>query len=720
MARRLISTLVAFALLALGLVVVAPPAAAAVAPNGTYSNWTWPASATGYYNFDERLTVLGHTAGTNYFWAHQFQFIGGEAGYLGLQVGSYPNNSKIALFSVWGANGAQGANCGPFNQGGSGYTCRLDPYNWATGRAYRLRLWSVGEDSLGEWWGAWVQDTVTGTDSYVGKIRVPLAWGWLAASSVSWTQYFGASPSNCEALPWAKAQFGFPTANSAGVTISSHSHSISSQGNCPEYSRMSEVSGADVQEMGRAPTTVELLVPQLVRSHGAELRWTRFTGAPFDKYEVHRWNTAGFTPSSTTLLTTIRDRATTRWQDTTAAASTTVYYKVVANTAVSNEISAATPAAGRATLTLQPGVTEGKATYVAADRTSPVGCYDDNNYGVATILRLGTATNGVVHRPLLSFDLRDIPAGAAISAATLTLTSKTSVPSVPVSLHRLTRGWQEGRADYPGACNGSGASWKEALGGVRWTAAGGDVDAADVSTTTTAHAAGGSDSFNVLAMVQKWANGTAPNHGLLLRLGDESIPTADRYFDYHSDDSAYPTLRPKLVVTFVDNSAVYAPRVAVSSPDPDATVRGTAVPLTAAAADDRRVDKVDFLVDGSVVGSDTTEPYQATWNSTGLGNGPHVVTARAKDDAGNVVTSAGSDVEVDNTTAPSVTVTGPGANATVSGTVTMSATAGDDLGVTPWSSTPTASASRPTPSRLIRPPGTLSIRSWVPSTVQWC
>jgi hypothetical protein len=148
MVKRFVSGLVAVASLVLGMVMGAPPAAAAVAPNGTYSNWTWPASTTGYYNFDQRLTILGHSPGTHYFWAHQFQFIGGDGGYLGLQVGLYPNNSKIALFSVWGANGAQGANCGPFNEGGAGYTCRLDPYAWVSGRAYRMRLWSVGEDSL--------------------------------------------------------------------------------------------------------------------------------------------------------------------------------------------------------------------------------------------------------------------------------------------------------------------------------------------------------------------------------------------------------------------------------------------------------------------------------------------------------------------------------------------------------------------------------------------
>jgi len=232
---------------------VAPAVPAyAVAPNGTYSNWTWPATTTGYYNFDQRLTVLGHSSGTHYFWAHQMHFVDGDGGYLGLQVGSFPNNTKIALFSLWSATAAEGANCGPFVEGTPGYTCRLDPYTWVTGREYRLRVWSVGADALGEWWGAWVQDTVTGVDSFVGKIRVPVSWSGLYPWSVSWTEYFGVRPRTCAKLPWARARFGFPTADAGTVQFASHTHLIGS-GDCPSNSQITEVPGADIQQMGRPP-----------------------------------------------------------------------------------------------------------------------------------------------------------------------------------------------------------------------------------------------------------------------------------------------------------------------------------------------------------------------------------------------------------------------------------------------------------------------------------
>lgn len=252
MTRRSLVNLVTVTVLAAAGAVVPTASAFAVTPNGTYSNWTWPATSTGYYNFDQRLTILGHSSGTHYFWAHQMHFVAGDGGYLGLQVGSYPNNTKIALFSLWSANGAEGANCGTFVEGTPGHTCRIDPYNWVLGREYRLRVWAVGEDALGEWWGAWVQDTVTGVDSHVGNIRVPTSWGGLYPWSVSWTEYFGVRPRTCSKLPWAKARFGFPTANAGTVQFASHTHTIGS-GDCPSYSRITEVPGADIQEMGRPP-----------------------------------------------------------------------------------------------------------------------------------------------------------------------------------------------------------------------------------------------------------------------------------------------------------------------------------------------------------------------------------------------------------------------------------------------------------------------------------
>ena len=55
------------------------------------------------------------------------------------------------------------------------------------------------------------------------------------------------------------------------------------------------------------------------------------SGAPFSRYEVHRSADPNFTPSATSLLSTIGDPDITRFRDTTARPATTFTYRVVAN-----------------------------------------------------------------------------------------------------------------------------------------------------------------------------------------------------------------------------------------------------------------------------------------------------------------------------------------------------------------------------------------------------
>jgi len=462
---------------------------------------------------------------------------------------------------------------------------------------------------------------------------------------------------------------------------------------------------------------VMLEVPSLVHSSGAELSWSKFAGpSVFDRYEVHRGSATGFSPVSSgpgsTLLATIRDVDTTRWVDTTAAPSSATttknfWYKVVVNgTDASNEQKVTMPLAGQATLTLQPGAAAGTATYIAGDRSSPAGCYDSYNYGASTDLRIGMAANGVVHRPLLKFDLRAIPPKATVISASLTLTfpatsAPTNLADRGVDLHRVTRAWQEGRGPYGGQCDGSGADWREAQAGIPWSATsntttkgGGDYDPTpDVTTPPKSRnpASGvGTDTFNVAALVREWVNdpsvtGTAPNLGMLLKLHIDfpvTIPADNPYFNYFSDDATTASQRPKLVVSFADGSHTVSPSVALSAPAAGARVHGT-VPVTAAATDDGAVSRVELAVDNTPLTTPNTPPYTATWDTTAVANvnGQHTVQATAYDEAGNSTTTSVV-VTVDNTAAPVVSDISPAAGTTVPTTVPISATATDDVGVT--------------------------------------
>ncbi len=95
-----------------------------------------------------------------------------------------------------------------------------------------------------------------------------------------------------------------------------------------------------------------------------------------------------------------------------------------------------------------------------------------------------------------------------------------------------------------------------------------------------------------------------------------------------------------------------APLVAISSPADGSTVSGTTT-LSATSSDNVGVVGVQFKLDGVNVGAeDTSTPYSAPWNTTTVSNGAHVLTAVARDAAGNTKTSVPVNVTVSNSTTP--------------------------------------------------------------------
>ena len=92
--------------------------------------------------------------------------------------------------------------------------------------------------------------------------------------------------------------------------------------------------------------------------------------------------------------------------------------------------------------------------------------------------------------------------------------------------------------------------------------------------------------------------------------------------------------------------------VSITSPPAGAIVSGS-VNVTAAVTGGVAVAGVQFQVDAANFGAeDTDAPYSATWDTTAASDGPHTLTASARDIAGNVVTSVLVAVRVENTTPP--------------------------------------------------------------------
>lgn len=121
--------------------------------------------------------------------------------------------------------------------------------------------------------------------------------------------------------------------------------------------------------------------------------------------------------------------------------------------------------------------------------------------------------------------------------------------------------------------------------------------------------------------------------------------------------SGSPSVTQSVTVT-VDASA---PTTTLTSPSNGAMVSGT-VALSASATDDQQVDRVDFLKDSVVLGSDNSAPYGVNWNAGGDTPGEHSLMVRAVDRAGNLGVSSPVVVTVQSsqdTQAPQVTITAP-------------------------------------------------------------
>jgi Bacterial Ig domain len=124
------------------------------------------------------------------------------------------------------------------------------------------------------------------------------------------------------------------------------------------------------------------------------------------------------------------------------------------------------------------------------------------------------------------------------------------------------------------------------------------------------------------------------------------------------------------------------PSTAITAPAAGSSVAGT-VSVTASATDNVGVTAVEFLLDAVVQATDTTPPYAWNWNTATASNGSHSLTSRAADAAGNTATSAAVLVTANNDTQPPTTaITAPTAGSSVAGTVSVTASATDNVGVT--------------------------------------
>ena len=107
------------------------------------------------------------------------------------------------------------------------------------------------------------------------------------------------------------------------------------------------------------------------------------------------------------------------------------------------------------------------------------------------------------------------------------------------------------------------------------------------------------------------------------------------------------------------------------------------------AFDNEKVEEVEIVIDGSFSIVDQTSPYGYTWDTnTASEDMDHFITATVTDSSGNTTNLMPVTVFVDNeinividNTPPSVVITSPAANQTVSGNLSITVAAFDNIGI---------------------------------------
>jgi hypothetical protein len=129
-----------------------------------------------------------------------------------------------------------------------------------------------------------------------------------------------------------------------------------------------------------------------------------------------------------------------------------------------------------------------------------------------------------------------------------------------------------------------------------------------------------------------------------------------------------------------------APIVSLVAPADSSTISGI-TDVAVSASDNNGVAGVEFFINGDLVFFDASAPFVYKWNTALAKNGNHIVYVKAYDAAGNVSRTPEIMVNISNSlgagdnTLPSVVLSLPANNSTVSGRTPIKATATDDVAV---------------------------------------
>ncbi len=207
----------------------------------TATDWTWPApvAAMQWDVMVERELVrpTDSPATSGYYYAYQFSFLEGVAGFFGIQdQGVYQTDppsspveiTKMAVFWLSGPplEAELGdieypdARVAPTTVSGVSYLTIHARFDWQTCRVYRFRIGPDEEAEDGSiWYSASIEDQDLGVKTVLGRMRLPADIGPLSPFSVSRSipiDYSGLD--SCSEAEPAAVVFGIPKAEQPSLS----------------------------------------------------------------------------------------------------------------------------------------------------------------------------------------------------------------------------------------------------------------------------------------------------------------------------------------------------------------------------------------------------------------------------------------------------------------------------------------------------------------------
>jgi hypothetical protein len=341
-------------------------------------------------------------------------------------------------------------------------------------------------------------------------------------------------------------------------------------------------------------------------------------------------------------------------------------------------------AAGNATTSAAVAVTVANGGVVTLAPQDTFLNLDTTNQSTNTQLMTYTwPDNKVANAILMKFDLSSVPAGATVTDATLqvallasdakpettyTITANKVVAKNPV-ITAATGYTSDGVTPWtPNACCDSGVPLAQA-------------DISPPYDTRAVDKTLGYKTWAVTAIVQEWLANPAANFGLLLN--SDASKLADRYRFFASMEYADPLLRPSLRITYSLIPDVTPPVISGVTSTAITASRAT-INWTTDEQSDSQVEYGTTTAYGSLTALNSSRVISHSATLGGLAASTlYHFRVRSRDFAGNLAVSGDFTFTTlaADLTPPSVSITAPTTGATVTGTVTVTANATDNVGV---------------------------------------